>query len=107
VILKVNRKRKAREFARTYESVERVEFVKALPSVWDGAGPCVNAHVGRKGAGARRKADADQIVPLTDWQHRAFDEHRAPFDTEAAREAVRACCADVEARWLAFSGGDA
>jgi hypothetical protein len=100
-----NPARKAASFARCYGSIARVEFVKALPSVWDGAGPCVNAHVGRKGAGARRKADADQIVPLTDAQHKAFDQHRAPFDTEASRAAVRACMADVERAWLAAARG--
>lgn len=98
----VNRARKAREFKRTYGSAERAAFVRGLPSVWDGAGPCVNAHVGKEGKGARRKANADQIVPLTPAQHDAFDRWLPPFDDEAARARVIACCADVERAWRAF-----
>ena len=55
-IKRVNRKRKASEFARCYGSKARVEWVKQQPSVVSGARPCVNAHVRNGGAG--RKADA-------------------------------------------------
>jgi hypothetical protein len=103
-IRRQNAARKAASFARAYGSAERVEWVKAQPSVWDGAGPCVNAHVGKVGKGASRKANADQIVPLTDAQHRAFDQCLPPFDCERARAAVRACCADVERAWLMTQG---
>lgn len=104
---RVNATRKARTFARTYGSKARVEFVKALPSVWDGAGPCVNAHVGPEGKGASRKANADQIVPLTDAQHKAFDQWLPPFDEDSARQFVIDAAPGVQRAWLAFSGGDA
>jgi hypothetical protein len=103
----VNRPRKAASFIRCYGSVERVLWIQAQPSVWDGAGPCVNAHVGKEGKGASRKANADQVVPLTDAQHRAYDRYLPPFDDEAARERVIGCCADVEAKWRAHVGAAA
>jgi hypothetical protein len=37
-------------------------------------------------------------------EHRAFDQCLPPFDTEAARERVRACCADVERAWRSHCG---
>lgn len=98
-IPRVNPKRKAREFRRTYGSAERAAWIRALPSVWDGAGPCVNAHVGKIGKGASRKANADQIVSLTPAQHDAFDLRLPPFDDEAARAFVIGCCAGVERAW--------
>lgn len=102
-IRRQNAARKAKEFLRTYGSPDRAEWVRAQSSVWDGAGPCVNAHVGKVGKGARRKANADQIVSLTDEQHRAFDEYRFPFDDEAARAFVIGRCADVQRRWESHS----
>lgn len=59
---RVNRKRRQSEFARTYHSKERVEFVKALPCIVCGHGPCDNAHIETGGMG--RKADYTKIVPL-------------------------------------------
>jgi hypothetical protein len=102
-----NAARKAASFIRCYGSAERCEWIRQQPSVWDGAGPCVNAHVGKAGKGARRKANADQIVPLTDEQHRAFDQWLPPFDDEAARQRVVDCCADVERSWRAHVGAAA
>lgn len=60
---KVNRKRKASEFARCYHSRKRVAFVKSLPCIGCGVvGYSENAHVVIDGAG--RKADYGQVVPL-------------------------------------------
>lgn len=67
---KVNRARKAREFARVYESEARVLWVQSLPCVVTGLGPCENAHI--RGGGAGRKADSGYIVPLLPALHRTL-----------------------------------
>ena len=58
------KKRKAKEFARCYHSVERVEFVKSLPcSACGVVGYSQNAHVlGNDGMG--RKKGYETIAPL-------------------------------------------
>jgi hypothetical protein len=63
---KRNPARKAREFARTYHSVERVEFVKGMPCAACGVvGYSENAHLPPKGeAGAGYKADYRFIAPM-------------------------------------------
>ena len=65
-IKRVNRKRRARNWARAYHSEERVEFVNAMPCCACGViGYTENAHVPPKGeAGTGYKADAKWIVPL-------------------------------------------
>lgn len=65
------------EFARTYHSVERVEWMQQLPSIISGERPCVNAHV--RGGGMARKGDYIWIVPLTDAEHREL--HRVGKQT--------------------------
>lgn len=67
-VKKVNRKRKASEFARCYHSKRRVSWVKGLPSVVSGESPCDNVHV--RGDGAGRKAGYEYIIPLTRAEHR-------------------------------------
>lgn len=62
-----NGSRRSREWLRAYGSLARVAWVKGLPSVASGDGPCVNAHTRSGGAG--RKADAAYIVPLTNAEH--------------------------------------
>lgn len=59
---KRNAKRRVTEFARCYHSRKRVLFVKGLPCIICGHGPCDNAHIENGGAG--RKADYAKIVPL-------------------------------------------
>lgn len=67
-----NRPRKAREFVRCYLNPERVAFVKALPCIVTGCtrGPCENAHIPDKSAGAGRKADYTATVSLCPDHHR-------------------------------------
>jgi hypothetical protein len=70
----VNAKRRKKTFARTYESSERVLFVKQMccivgriqdyPKCW---GDIENAH--SRGGGAGRKADAALCVPLCHHHH--------------------------------------
>lgn len=72
---KVNRKRKASEFARCYGSKERVQWVKSLPCAvpnCDGQ-PIENAHA--LGGGAGRKADYQLIAPLCRAHHRYLHQH--------------------------------
>jgi hypothetical protein len=109
-VKRVNRKRKASEFARCYHSRARVRFVKALPCVVCAAispfiarvmaGRSENAHTVIDGAG--RKAGYETIVPLCHSHHRRYDEHRAPLETETARDAVKACAPLIETAWLSF-----
>lgn len=61
-VKKRNAARRKSEFARCYHSKARVAFVKSLPCVACGKGPCENAHVENGGTG--RKADYTLIVPL-------------------------------------------
>ena len=102
-----NAKRRTSEFARCYHSRERVRFVKGLPClVCNALSPFIgettrgrsdNAHVETDGAG--RKADYDRIIPLCRSHHTRYDEHRHPFDDEAARDAAKGMAAVVEAAW--------
>ena len=95
---RVNRARRASEFARCYGSVERVEWVKREPSAASDKRPCVNAHIRNGGAG--RKADYRYIVPLTDEEHielhaygKTWFEDRYGIDLEKA-------AAETERLWL-------
>lgn len=86
----MNAKRKAKEFARAYESEERVLWVRSLPSVVSGRGPCENAHIRSRGAGG---GSAD-IVPLTASEHGDFHgwgrkEFEKRFGVDLASEARR------------------
>lgn len=97
-----NPKRQARETARAFGPPERRSWVKSLPSVASGNGPCENAHT--QGGGASRRADACWIVPLTRHEHRVelhqwgkltFEQH---YGVDLDAEAVK-----VEAEWLRIS----
>ena len=63
------KKRSKAEYARIYGSEERVEWVKAEPSVATGRSPCVNAHVVKGDGGMSYKASAKYIAPLTHEEH--------------------------------------
>lgn len=79
-IRKRNPKRKVSEFARTYHSKERVQFVKSLPCyVMGSLGSTENAHVcddGSKGMG--RKSGYRCIAPLGQIPHRLL--HSDPVE---------------------------
>ena len=92
-----NPKRRASEFARCYGSRARVNWIRSLPCVGCAGYPSENAHTGKNHAGY--KADADTIAPLCRRCHRAYDEHRAPFDTAFARKAVQVHAAFRAAQW--------
>ena len=113
-----NTKRKAAEFARCYHSVERVEFVKRLPCAACGVvGYSQNAHVGKDGKGAGRKAHYTMIAPLCGprsipqldgrlfvWEgcHSLFDAHCLPaFTPEKAQLAADR----THAQWMAYAAG--
>lgn len=92
-IAKRNAARRKKEWARTYGSSERVEWVKRQPCAWcvfrglvRVSGPSENAHVRTEGLG--RKAGAAAIAPLCRAHHRAYDGYRAPFDRRSERFAV-------------------
>jgi hypothetical protein len=85
-----NRKRQQSEFARCYGSEERVEWVKALPCVVCGYGPCDNAHV--IGGGISRKAGYESIVPLCSGPHGCHAElHRIGVKTFGRRNRIDLC----------------
>lgn len=109
-----NPKRRKEEFARTYHSGDRVEFVKTLTcaACFSVVVPVAsyyglqthaseNAHTGRR-HGMGRKSHYTTIVPLCPLHHRAYDEHRAPFDKPKARAQIEAFAPRVEAAWLAY-----
>lgn len=89
------------EFARAYGSLDRVEWVRSLPSVASGKRPCVNAHVRTGGMG--RKADARWIVPLT-WEEHERLHRRGPawFETTYGID-LDAKAAETEVAWQAYS----
>lgn len=105
---KVNRARKNREWTRAYGSPERVAWVNSRRCIVGllCTGAVQNAHVGKVGAGAGRKANADQIVPLCERHHFQCHEGQQSlakrfgidFDAEAAA---------VESAWRAQRGEDA
>ena len=88
-VKRVNAARKAREFARTYGSKERVAFVKSLPcAICSVIGYSENAHVhGKSGLG--RKGDYITILPLCrpnnvspSGCHRLYDTGQFMGDTD-------------------------
>jgi hypothetical protein len=102
----VNRRRKEREWARTYGSAERVAFVQSLPCLVCVAVPSENAHVGNGGQG--RKADADKVVPLCFTHHRGGNDSyhalgRARFE-DHHRLDLLAWAARVDAWWTEMEG---
>jgi hypothetical protein len=98
-----NPKRRASEFARTYHSRERVEFVKAQPCIVSGYSPCDNAHI--EGDGAGRKAHYTKIVPLLRKYHRELHQSRAAFEKRYDVD-LDALAAITELAWQAFLRGD-
>lgn len=95
----VNAKRKAEEFARCYHSVERVEFVKALPCVVTLKSPSENAHI--KSGGMGRKAGYRFIVPMSaEKHHELHDIGIATFLRKYPWVNLEESAARTEAAWL-------
>jgi hypothetical protein len=91
-----NPQRAAKNLARAYGPEERRAWVKSLPSVVSGEGPCVNVHV--KAGGTSYKADAEWIVPLTAAEHDELHKGQQSFETKY-RIDLRAAALNIEARW--------
>jgi hypothetical protein len=92
-----NPERAARNLERAYGPEERRAWVKSLPSVVSGGGPCVNAHV--KNGGMSRKADAEWIVPLTSAEHDEYDQQGHDSFELKYRIDMAAAAQNIEARW--------
>lgn len=114
----MNRKRKAREFARAYHSKARVEFVKSLPCAACGVvGYSENAHVPPTGeAGAGYRADYRFIAPLCGRRgsaenipagryyvgcHQLFDNYPWVFEQRHPNFDPAKAAAETESAWLA------
>ena len=103
-----NPKRAKSEFQRTYHSKERVAFVRLLPCAF---GDCLgglrgirseNAHIETGGTG--RKADANKIVPLCHFHHRALHTiGRRAFEKSYELNLDEAA-AETEAAWKRHLG---
>jgi hypothetical protein len=86
-IPKVNKKRQAREMPRKFGTPTRRRWVKAQDCSACGVeGWSVNAHVGREGAGASRKANHDQIAPLCRSRRAYSPEYGCVMETEGCHE---------------------
>lgn len=85
---------------RAYHSVERVEWVRWLPSVIGGGKPCVNAHV--RTGGTAMKAEYIWIVPLTFEQHEEL--HRIGIQSFSAKYNIDldAAARMVEIQWQSY-----
>jgi hypothetical protein len=88
------------EFQRCFESLERMEWVSALPCVVPGcrATPCENAHIGM---GPNRALGRSALIVPTCPTHRALlqgqlgtEKFAALYQVDLAAEAI-----DVELRW--------
>lgn len=106
---RTRKKRTPAEYARIYHSRARVSWVKSLPccacsglsAFFDEAtaGRSHNAHTEIGGMG--RKAGYETVVPFCPSHHRRYDEYKAPFDMEEARQAVKDFATIVAAAWRA------
>ena len=109
-VKRVNVKRKAKEFARCYGSVDRVEFVKSLRcSACGRVGRSENAHVLGNG-GAGRKGHFTTIAPLCGSAfaslgcHQMFDEYSDTFEEMYPLFSAEAEAARTQAYWQAHVG---
>ena len=105
----INRKRKAREFVRTYHSKERCAFISSLPCCACGGSGSENAHTKDSEAGMGRKGSYKSIVALCGGGFSGCHEtlHRigqSAFERASGLD-LRAEAARVEAEWQALSGG--
>ena len=105
-----NVKRRASRFEHDYHSKERVEFIAemaCLPCSFLGEQQTTrseNAHSVVAGKGL--KARYDTIFPACRKHHRAYDQHRAPFDDPDARLTMKIAAKLVQDMWLRYHGED-
>jgi hypothetical protein len=106
-IPRVNRQRKSKNWTRAYGSVERVQFVAALPCAVLMCLEAVseNAHIIPGGTG--RRADAKYIIPLCTFHHRQIHTiGRASFE-RAYRINIFEAAERTDAAWRAHLAEDA
>jgi hypothetical protein len=89
--------RSAKEFARIYHSVERVEWMRTLPCLACGRLPSVGAHTAS--GGTSRKADYDTIIPLC-HQHHDEQHHGAKSFARKYNLSLSESAAHTQRRWL-------
>jgi hypothetical protein len=101
----VNPARRAKEFARTYGSKERCQWIAEQPCAWCVlrglvriSRPSDNAH-SEGGGGMGRKADYTTVLPMCRRHHEQYDQHRAPFDRPIPRAAIKILAERTEAAW--------
>lgn len=96
-----NAKRAKETFARVYHSMARKRFVASLPCVATGReGGNDNAHIPKaEGAGAGRKGNYDQIVPMRHSAHMLL--HRNPTKFAAMYGLIdwQLCAKFTQAMW--------
>lgn len=99
-IRKVNRARRASEFARCYGSKERVEWVKEQRcAVGFCSSPAENVHI--EGDGASRKAGYELIVPLCHTHHLKLHAYGRGTFEEGYGLDLAALAAETQQRWEA------
>lgn len=93
----------AKSFARSYGSLDRVEWCRNQPCVVSGTSPCENHHTASGGTG--RKAGYETIIPLSPLKHREL--HRIGVKTFQTKYGVdlAAAAAATQKRWVEANGG--
>lgn len=97
-----NVKRHAKNLLRANGPVERRQWIKGLPSIVSGKGPCEAAHV--RNGGTSRKADAKWTVPLTHHEH-IHELHQwgqKSFEEFYGVDLI-SCAIETERRWQDYS----
>ena len=103
-------KREAR-FHRNFWSVERVQYIKALPCACDGAGeawgcrggPCQNSHDPSRGMGGAGGGYLD-ISPLTNECHRELERGAKSFWLKLGKTREESN-AETQAKWANLGSG--
>lgn len=100
--LKARRKRtaaqEAAKFAHDYGPPGYVEWIRSLPSVASGKGPCEAAHT--KGRGAKLKGHWSTLVPLTRQEHiEELHQHGVPWFEATYGISLRECAYLLVGRW--------
>ena len=101
---RVNPQRKAKAFAKAYESVSRVEYIKRLPCSVLGCmdKPSENAHVGAH-AGMGLKGEADTVIPLCPAHHRQYHEIGRDSFATMHRMDYAYCARMTELAWSLYN----